>query len=88
MIDGINQLPAPLFLPKGHYCGSFHGFPHLLVCLPVPVRPKIFHLSVAEAQDSDGQEIGRAWGDEAGKLFEATSCQRLATVPWVSWEEW
>ena len=20
MIDGINQLPAPLFLPKGHYC--------------------------------------------------------------------
>ena len=22
MIDGINQLPAPLFLPKGHYCGQ------------------------------------------------------------------
>ena len=20
MIDGMNQLPAPLFLPKGHYC--------------------------------------------------------------------
>ena len=24
MIDGINQLPAPLFLPKGHYCPHLH----------------------------------------------------------------
>ena len=28
MIDGINQLPAPLFLPKGHYCSQ-----HQSVCL-------------------------------------------------------
>ena len=28
MIDEINQLPAPLFLPKGHYCSQ-----HQSVCL-------------------------------------------------------
>ena len=25
MIDGINQLPAPLFLPKGHYWRPIHS---------------------------------------------------------------
>ena len=24
MIDGINQLPDPLYLPKGHYFGAPH----------------------------------------------------------------
>ena len=78
MIDGINQLPAILVLPKGHYCwGASACFFH---------RQEPHQMRASSSSEADFSLGVRAifrriagWGNEEG-MVECTTCYSLILV--------